>query len=533
MVAWLMLLSHAAWIQVDLPRGATTAPVAAEHASLPVAQDAPAAMLAGIAQPPGTLPPPVPPTQESDGWIFEETFDGDPPAPSQDLLPRSFDYAVTHRTHPAVHFDSFAPFPADHGDDCAGPDPAVSPLPQHGVVTSHLSNGTHPDASFFICKNHMMSSMGDVEGYSVTAFWPKQEFDFADGGVLEFDVNINDDHARSWWEILIAPRRELKVGAAVEWLPIDETYPRDRIVLGYSDSKRMIHVGAGAIDPEGGLVRKTEALAWGTTHPTDPANSDRRIRRTMRITLAAEQIVWAIQQADGTFDEFSAAVPGGLPFTRGLVLFKTHAYTPKKDGNRNNYTFHWDNIRFDGPYVGEYENFEADDVVYLQTNGSRPIGASQTVAIELPYVGKNPVLFGQVNSPLRGQVLLSVNGGDDFAVHPYEYTTHDCSSSGWKSFQLALDPVLLQAGTNQLTWTIGPRPDCALAWLWDGFSIKNLELQFDLFDPPPTPQPVPTATTAAPTAPAPTATPVSLATSTPPVAGAPIRTLYIPMLLTR
>jgi hypothetical protein len=33
-------------------------------------------------------------------WAFEETFDGDPAAPSQALLPRSFGYAVTHRTHP-------------------------------------------------------------------------------------------------------------------------------------------------------------------------------------------------------------------------------------------------------------------------------------------------------------------------------------------------------------------------------------------------------------------------------------------------
>ena len=39
-----------------------------------------------------------------------------------------------------------------------------------------------------------MLSMGEVEGYSVTSFWPRQEFDFANGGVLAFDVNVNDDH---------------------------------------------------------------------------------------------------------------------------------------------------------------------------------------------------------------------------------------------------------------------------------------------------------------------------------------------------
>jgi hypothetical protein len=69
-----------------------------------------------------------------------------------------------------------------------------------------------PMKAFFICKDHMMSSMGDVEGYSVTAFWPRQEFDFSYGGVLEFDVNINDNHPRSWFEVMIVPRAELKTG---------------------------------------------------------------------------------------------------------------------------------------------------------------------------------------------------------------------------------------------------------------------------------------------------------------------------------
>ena len=72
------------------------------------------------------------------------------------------------------------------------------------------------------------------------------------------------------------------------------------------------------------------------------------------------------------------AVPGGLPFSQGLVVFKTHAYTPEKDGNVNAYTFHWDNIRFTGPVIGRYESFEANDVVYLQDNGDREIGEQES-----------------------------------------------------------------------------------------------------------------------------------------------------------
>jgi len=423
-------------------------------------------------------------TPPSQLWAFEETFDGDPDSPSQDLLPRTFDYAVTHRTHPSSHFRIFDSYPADHGEDCAGPDPAVQPLPQHLVATSHESNGDHPDQSFFICKNHMMSSMGHVEGYSVTSFWPRQEFDFSDGGVLEFDVNINDDHARVWFEVLIVPRAELKVGAAHVWLPIDETYPKERIVFEFMNNKRLVQVGSGAVDPEGILVEQQEWQSWRNQFPQDPANDDRRIRRAMRITLSENQIIWSIEQEDGAFNDFVTAVSDGLPFTQGLIIYKTHAYTPEKDGNMDAYTFHWDNIRFSGPVNGRYESFEADDVVYLQANGDRKIGEQEAITIDLPRVGPNPILFGQVHNPMEGQVLLSVNGRAPIPISPYDYNPGTCSASGWKSFQLKLDPNWLVEGDNLFTWSIGPRPDCAEEWQWDGFSIMGLEVQFDLIDAP-------------------------------------------------
>jgi hypothetical protein len=415
-------------------------------------------------------------------WAFEETFDYNPASPSQALLPSNFDFAVTHRTHPKEHFHAFDSYLADHGNDCSGPDPSISPLPQHLVTTSHFSNGASPDESFFICKNHMMSSMGHVAGYSVTAFWPRQEFNFNNGGILEFDVNINDNHPRSWFEIMIVPRSQLKVGAAPENLPIDETYPEDRIVLQYFyNNKRTIHVGTGAIDPDGVIVKESDsnAAVWRIKYPNDPANDDRRIRRTMRIVLEENKITWSIEKEDGSFDNLVASIPGGLPFTQGLVVFKTHAYTPEKDGNYDNYTFHWDNIRFSGLVVGLYENFEADDIVYLQTNGDRQIGEQETITINLPHIGNNPVLFGQVHSPKEGQVLLSVNGRPDIVVSPYNYY-FSCSSSGWNSFQLPIDPDWLVVGANTFTWTIGPRPNCAEDWLWDGFSVMGLEVQFDL-----------------------------------------------------
>lgn len=410
------------------------------------------------------------------GWAFEATFDGDPSAPSQAALPAAFDYSVTHRTHPRDHDPVFVAFPADHGMDCAGPSPQADPVPQHAVTTSHRSSGRAPDESFFVCRDHLMSSMGDVEGYSVTAFWPRQEFDFAEGGVLEFDVNLTAA-ARSWWEVLIVPRDQLKVGAARSWLPIDETYPRDRILLDFFGGTRRLEVGTGAVDPEGWIAGASDWGAWAQRHPDDPANEDRRIRRAMRLHLGDEGLIWAVETADGALDSLVLEVPGGLPFHRGLVLFKTHAYTPRKDGNTDTYTFHWDDVRFTGPVVGRYDAYETESLVYLQSNGSRAVGESASTTLQLPRTGPEPVLFGQVHNAMRGQVRVRINDGPERVVEPMDWTEESCHAAGWSSFRLPVPGDEWRVGANEVRFTIGPRPACVAGWVWDGFSIKGLEVQ--------------------------------------------------------
>ncbi|MEM7205318.1 MAG: hypothetical protein AAF628_33995 [Planctomycetota bacterium] len=252
---------------------------------------------------------------------------------------------------------------------------------------------------------------------------------------------------------------------------------------------RHIRVGRGQVDPLGWQVDERQFnqydwAYWGALHPSDPALSDRRIRRTMRITLNANQIAWGIEMADGNFDTFSVDLPEGLPFERGLVLFKTHAYTPTGHGNFDTYTFHWDNIRFTGPAVGRYRAWPADSVVYLQRNGSRPIGDTATVNVSIDELGENPVLFGQLHGLLRGQALVSVNGGPEMTVNPEEFALGDCVSGewrDWKSFRLPLDRNALREGANTLRWRVGPRPACAQGqdW-WDGYSVKFLQIQTDV-----------------------------------------------------
>lgn len=430
-------------------------------------------------------------------WALEETFDGDPESPSQALLPPDFDFVVTHRTHPQEQFTkAYAPFPADHDLTCRGPNPAFDPLPRHDVFTSQTSDGENPDESFFVCRNHMMSSMGEVGAYSNSVFWPMQEFDFAGGGTLEFDVNINEGFSqRHWWEVLIAPREQLRFSPAPVGSAVDETYPADRIVFDFRENVRQIRVGEGAIAPDGWAVEERQFAAydfayWRVLHPNDPALDDRRIRRTMRIRIEPDRISWGIETENGGFDTFEVEVPGGLPFSRGLVQFKTHSYTPSKQDNFDTFTYHWDDIRFDGPVVGTYEAHRADDVVYLQANGHRPIGDTQSVTLSIPEVGPEPILLGQLNGALKDQATLRINGGPDLVVNLDAYPIADCVSGQWQdwgSFRLPLDPAWLEPGDNTFTWTVGPRPACAVPhpeW-WDGYSVKSLQVQL------PTPLPEP------------------------------------------
>lgn len=412
-----------------------------------------------------------------EGYAVYETFDGDPSAPSQALLPDNFDFVVTNRTHPKDAIDPFPSFPADHAEDCAGPNPAVVPLPQHEVTVSHHSNGTNPDESFFVCKNHMMSSLGDVSGYSVSAFWPRQEFDFSNGGRIEFEVNL-DERKRQWWEVMIIPADELKTGAADEFWPIDEVYANDRIVFDFNGNKRRIHTGNGP-GRDGRVEDFVDYSTFADRHPSDPANTDRRIRRSnvLEINPEGTQLSWSIEAEDGSFDTKTVDLTEGLPLERGLVIFTTHAYTPTKDGNDDVYTFHWDNIGFTGPVVGQYDVYEAPEAITLESNGDRPIGDSVTQTIDIPEVPNAVRLAGQVHYPLRGQVLLSINGADPVVVDPFRYTRGDCAAEGWNSFMVELDRSQLRAGENTFEWSVGPRPNCPNSYVWDGFSIKSLEIQ--------------------------------------------------------
>lgn len=323
-----------------------------------------------------------------------------------------------------------------------------------------------------------MTAMGDVSPYSIASFFPKAQWVFT-GEKLSFSVSNNAKRRRHWFEILIAPRNLLTVAGGPDFAPIDEGYPKDYLVLRFFHGERFIEAGARTIGEKGSLGKIHDLgigrFQWHQRFPNDKSYRDRRIRIEHVVTISKNRrsIKWATKPFGGKWDFLTLRLKAALRFDKGVVQFKTHSYTPTKDRNMNDYTDHWGNITFGGRMTDWYKNYEAKDVVYLQRNGDRQVGETEMVSINVDKTCPRAVLFGQVHQPVKGEVLLSVNGASDVEVKPYAYT-NSCAAYGWMSFQMSLSNV--KRGKNTFRWTIGKRV-CNKGNHWIGFSIKSLEIQ--------------------------------------------------------
>jgi hypothetical protein len=254
------------------------------------------------------------------GGDFVETFT------TADALER-FRTGVYHRGD-----DAQGDWLADHADhgtgDCGNP-----------VTTSRLAHSAIPAEALFVCtsvdgdptKGHLMTTMGDVTGYSIVWFTPDQTFTAATTDEIRFEASVTELN-RKWWEILItpvgAPDLQCVTGFTPCGLPVD----------GY-------HPGSVVMALDNVNIDNVERDVWGAGNycfgpfEEDPEGChDKRIRRQFSI----------VDNNNGTitftFDTFgSRTYPGSFP-AEFKVVFKDHNYTPDKDGFPGGYTWHWDNV---------------------------------------------------------------------------------------------------------------------------------------------------------------------------------------------
>jgi hypothetical protein len=261
-------------------------------------------------------------TQSPSSAAFVETFTGNTGL-------QRFRTGVQHRDGDIHGFGLGAPgertWPADHDHNCGPPD------------TKRILDKTDRAGSFFNCRDHMMTSMGHVDGYSVVWFSPDQTFAHIKRVCWDVNVSSNLLGHRQWWEVGILPVDQPDV-FAIDWLAGTFNVPNygevGAVVLGFGPDN----------PPYPKLSVGNDVVGGGSVNDADRNDIAKRVPHCLRDN-GNGTITYSNDTPSGGF-----TAPGSFPAGQLKVVFKDHNYTPDKDcghlpgGVCASYTWHWDNI---------------------------------------------------------------------------------------------------------------------------------------------------------------------------------------------
>lgn len=258
----------------------------------------------------------VPPTTSG----FVETFD------NNTGLDR-FDFGVWHRDGPAGGTVS-----ADHDLNCGDPS------------TQRTVRGNDPASSFYVCRDHLMTAVGDWSGYSVGWFSPKQTF--TTERTVSWDVNVTNLGGRQWWEVMVVPAAwnsgfpGCEHCAVQHWLSPDPAhlpgYPAGSIVVGSGAFGNDVNIHTGSTNRYTGWQKVCGAFGH---FQSSGACASKMTRIPFKVTENANNTITVNYGG-----AFSQTFPGQFPNEPWVVVFKDHNYTPDKDGRPAGHTWHWDSI---------------------------------------------------------------------------------------------------------------------------------------------------------------------------------------------
>jgi hypothetical protein len=197
------------------------------------------------------------------------------------------------------------------------------------------------DQIFYNCRDHMMTSVGDTDGYSVTWFTPDQVFNSVRS--VAVDVNLTDLGTRQW----------LKIGVVSDAL-YNSTYA-GAFPVGRVPGFLVSDVGSSSLDSDlagpdrmiatwsgGASAGYPGALMIGNTKTgaSFNAGTDKATRHPVTLTDNGNGTITF------TAGPARATASGRFPACPCRVVFYDHDYTPTKSesGYPIGFTFHWDNI---------------------------------------------------------------------------------------------------------------------------------------------------------------------------------------------
>ena len=220
----------------------------------------------------------------------------------------------------------------DHDMSCGGPT-------TRRTLAARNAAGQFDDSKMlYTCKNHLMTSMGDVSGYSIVWFSPNQTFSKV--SEVCFDVNLTSNllGGRQWWEVAVVPVGSTEIFADLGVAGTANVMNYGEVgatVLSFTENPAYLKLSVG-----NDLV--------GTGFPSiDAYRSDiaTRVQHCMK-DLGNGKLQVSTFNQDGSPYTFTAN--GSFPSGQVKVVFKDHNYTPNKDacpgGTCGSYSWHWDNI---------------------------------------------------------------------------------------------------------------------------------------------------------------------------------------------
>lgn len=305
---------------------------------------------------PTTTTTAAPPTTVPSGAQFVETFDGNSGL-------NRFRYGVYHRH--GGHHEAGQPEPfsgvdnnqvpygtwsADHDLNCGEAHTQRSMLVTGDQDTTG-ANGWRPILDFntsqmvYVCRDHVMSTMGDVSGFSVLWFAPNQQF--SDVNKVSFDVNLTDLGSRKWWKVGVvsdelwnstyaAGQTQYTPGVVVPGFVVSDVGSAD-LNTDLDGPDRLFATWAGdASGGQNGGMKIGDRLPGSGTQ--SPPNNDKMTRLPVSFTDNGNGTVTFVVNG------VSLTESGSFPNCPCYVVFLDQNYTPDKDGVPQGHTWHWDNI---------------------------------------------------------------------------------------------------------------------------------------------------------------------------------------------
>ncbi len=231
---------------------------------------------------------------------------------------------------------------ADHDRNCG-------PIDTHREFTSTKLAGAsfdfRLDDLLYVCHEHLMTTMGDVDGYSVVWFSPNKVFSsVAD---VSFDVSLADLGTRQWFQVGVVSEKVYNQQATAGVLMGNTAPAHLRAVDSASTLNRNLSDGDVLIATWGGGSAAGYAgkLRIGNGHQrrafANPTPKSKVDRHPVRL----------VDNNNGTVSFSVAGVTlvdvASFPSCPCRVVFYDHSYNPDKSerGQPIGYTWHWDNIR--------------------------------------------------------------------------------------------------------------------------------------------------------------------------------------------